>query len=374
VAARDKTCGTMTPQPWRARSRAWAVSAGAHALGGLLCLGALSCSGTQPEHGSPVLTQVYWIVGGTQTLVWSRASDPTLASAAPPLASEVDFVFDRRLDGDRIEDTVTVGGVTTTQPKAKPPIVVQWSDMAAETRTTPFALAVAYNSAPRYGDQSSYVFARPTVPGFPSSQTLTFDLDLANLAGAYGEPGDAPTQIPVKTTSFSVGLANPGAGVAGSYALPLAFSSRLAPLSADATSPFIHVTAGGLAVPYKLLADANVASTLYVAPAECLGVWTANTKFIVTIDAGFLDAFGGALPEGETASFTTGASSGTTSPSTCPGVTADAATEDAATDATTSGDADAAFDGGAPDADTSDAGDATSPADGGADLADAAAE
>src|SRR6266850_4138661 len=138
----------------------------------LACALGVACSSPSPPHGSPILTQVYWVTGGAQLLAWSRPGQPDQAfvSPVPPFASEVDFVFDRRLDGARIEDIVTVGGVTTARPKATPAIHASWPDMAARMSDPPFALVVDYNSAATFGGASAYVFARPVVAGFPSSE------------------------------------------------------------------------------------------------------------------------------------------------------------------------------------------------------------
>jgi hypothetical protein len=264
-----------------------------------------SCSSTSEPHGSPILTQVYWVADGAQLLAWSREMDIAQVSPVPPFASEVDFVFDRRLDGSRLEDIVTVGGVTTARPKATAAIHASWPDMAAMMSDPPFALVVDYNSIATFGGASAYVFARPVVPGFPSNATVTFELDTTLLTSAYGDPANVPGPIPVKTKAFSVSLASGGAPVAPSYQLPLAFSNRLP--AVPATSPFIHVMANGAVVPYKLLADASQASRWFLGAADCLGSWPAGTTFTVTIDAGLPDAFGGKLAEAATAAFATAA-------------------------------------------------------------------
>src|SRR4051812_23394227 len=90
---------------------------------------ALGCSGVPPApHGAPVLIAVYWVAGGSRYLVSSPSgpTDPALIARAPAYASEVDFVFNRRLDGVRIEDTVTVDGVATPRSKPDPPITASW--------------------------------------------------------------------------------------------------------------------------------------------------------------------------------------------------------------------------------------------------------
>ena len=336
-------------RPGRARARGRAVGVSVAALVAV----AAACSGPQDPHGSPVLTQVYWVAGATQYLAWSSTPDQ-IATSVPPFGSEVDFVFDRRLDGDRIEDTVIVDGAVTTRSAAIPPITAQWPGMAEMMSDPPFVLTVQYNSEPRFGGASSYVFAQPAIPGFPSSETVTFDLDLSKLTSAYDEPATAPTQIPVVTSPFSVAIATPAAGVPGSYALPLAFSNRLPLVPAAGTSPFVHVARAGAEVPYKLLVDPTQASIWYVAPADCLGVWPAGATLDVTVDAGLPDAFGGKLAQAATASFVTGAGAraSAAADASCavgPAPQSDAATTeggmaDAAPDANGSADADAGLD------------------------------
>ena len=109
--------------------------------------------------------------------------------------------------------------------------------------------------------------------------------------------------IPVTTAALTVALTSPTTLVPLKYQQPVVFSNRLPPLGA--TSPFIHVTASGVDVPYKLLADASILTRLYVAPADCLGSWPANATLVVTVDAGMPDAFGGTLAQGATATFKT---------------------------------------------------------------------
>jgi hypothetical protein len=288
---------------------------GALALAACL-LGAACSSTTPPPHGAPVLTQVYWIAAGTPQLVYSRASDTNLVTSVQAFASEVDFVFDRRLDGDRIEDTITVDGAVMTVPKTTmPAIEAKWPDMEARLGDPPFKLQVAYNSASRFGDQSSYVFARPALPGFPSGETITFTLHTDQLTSAYGEPADALEKIPVKTAPFSVVINATAASVAARFELPLVFSNRLP--QPPGASPFIHVTTRGADVPYKLLADASVGSRWYLAPADCLGAWPAGATLDVAVDVGLTDAFGGKLAEAATGSFTTSAAASTTTDASC---------------------------------------------------------
>jgi len=320
---------TPTSTPARRARGTWSRVA---AVAAVVACGA-GCSGPQDPHGSPILTQVYWVAGGAQLLAWARDSSP-IASSVPPFGSEVDFVFDRRLDGDRIEMTVTTGGVTTTQSLPNPPITATWPGMAQLTGDAAFAMTVQYNSEPRFGGATSYVYAQPRIPGFPSSLTVTFDLDLSRLTSAYDEPASAPTQIPIVTAPLSVALSSPTEGVPVSYTLPLAFSNRLPALPADGTSPFVHVTRDGVPVPYRLLpgASPSLSASWYLTPADCLGVWPANATLEVTVDAGLLDVFGGKLAQGATTSFVTGAGASAADASCAVAPPADGGAPDAAAD------------------------------------------
>jgi hypothetical protein len=287
-----------------------------------------ACSSPSEPHGSPVLTRVYWSAAGTQQIVWSLPGDPVpMVTSVSPFADQIDFVFDRRLDGSRIEDVVTMNGVAVPVPKVPAAIAATWPDIAQRMSVPPFQLVVDYNSVPLFGDQSAYVLARPEVPGFPSGDTINFDLLLSSLTSAYGDIATAPSRIAVKTLPFAVSIAAPTFAVATNYQLPLAFSNRLPPVAASGTSPAIAVTVSGAAVPYKLLADASLLSRWYVAPADCLGAWPANSTLMVTIDAGLPDAFGAPLAAGVTATFATGARSGVTPDASCSiadaGVTSD---------------------------------------------------
>ena len=51
-----------------------------------------------------------------------------------------------------------------------------WPDMATRMSDPAFKIAVDYDSTPRYGGVSSYVYAHPDVPGFPASDTVSFTL------------------------------------------------------------------------------------------------------------------------------------------------------------------------------------------------------
>src|SRR4029077_13968370 len=168
------------------------VSVGAIAAAGLLG----GCgSGAQAPHGSPLLLSAFWIAGGVQIPIYSNDGSLTLPPDVPGGGSEVAFVFDRRLDGSRIEDVVG----DTTMPKANPPITLTWpTGPAIPKPTTPPFDDVFYNSVADFGGVSSYVFLRPRVKGFPSATVVTFTLDSAGLTSLYGEPMNGPMEIDVQ--------------------------------------------------------------------------------------------------------------------------------------------------------------------------------
>jgi hypothetical protein len=257
---------------------------------------AAACSSGSEPHGAPVLLSVQWITGGTRTPVWT----PTQAglAQAPAAGQEVDFVFDRLLDGNRIEDVVTQNGGEMTVPKATPPITTSWPDAATMMSTPPFSDQVRYNSEPYYGPATAYVLLQPTVVGFPSSDTVTFSLDKTNLTSAYGDQMTGPSQISVTTGPFSASFVLPAgsdgsASVPPSYTLPIVFSNRV--VSATSVEPFVHVEANGVPVPVLLAADTSDPTVIHLSPASCLGGWPIGVPIDVTIAAGAADAFGVAM-------------------------------------------------------------------------------
>ena len=252
-----------------------------------------ACSKHEAPHGSPVLLSVQWISGAGKTQVWTPTETGTVQ--APAAGQEVDFVFDRLLDGTRIEDVVTQNGVETTVPKATPPITTSWPDAATVMSTPPFSDQVLYNSEPLYGLATSYVLLRPAVVGFPSSDTITFSLDQTNLTSAYGEPMIGPTEITVMTGPFSASFRLPAdsdgsATVPTKFSLRATFSNRVA--SPASIEPFVHVEADGRSVPVVLTADASDPAVIYLSPATCLGGRPGGVPLDVTIAAGAPDAFG----------------------------------------------------------------------------------
>jgi hypothetical protein len=224
----------------------------------------------------------------------------------PPGGLEVDFVFDRRLDGNRIEDTVTKNGVETTVPKSAPPITVGWSDMATAMSTPPFADQVVYNSEPLYGGITAFVLLQPLAVGFPSSDTVTFVLDKTGLTSAYGDQMTGPATITVATGPFSATFGLPADSdgsilVPSAFMLPVLFSNRSG--STAQIAPYVQVQAGGRDLPISLTPNASDPTIVYLSAASCLGGWPSGVSIEVTLLAGLPDAFGAPLAMTTAATF-----------------------------------------------------------------------
>lgn len=261
---------------------------------------ALGCT-KQPQtpHGSPVLLEVAWEVDGAPTIVWSRDPDASVAALAPAAGSKIDFVFDRRLDGARVEDTIDGGPA----PKANPPITVGWPDMATVMADPPFAANVFYDSLPNWGPGTTSAFVQPIIAGFPSATPVTFTLDPNGLTSVYGEPLDGATTITVMTAPLTVTLPSGTATVPTDYLAPIALSTR-APAHASLMS-FIHVSARGRALSFDLVNDGHDPKRVYIKPLGCL--WPIDARVDITADVGLPDGFGRTLATAATGSFMTAA-------------------------------------------------------------------
>jgi hypothetical protein len=249
----------------------------------------------EAPRGAPVLLEVHWVSPGKRTRVYARDADASVASRVAGNASEIDFVFDRRLDGSRIEDIV--GNVT--QPKPIPPISVTWPGMtdaiAPVMSEPPFSHQVFYNSSAVFGGTSAYAFLRPVMPGFPSSTTISFTLDRSAFTSAYGEQMDGPDQITVEVDAMTVvprGAASTDAveTYPPSFLFPVGFSSRVG--SVDKLAPFARARAGDVELPVALTADSVDKTVVFVSPAACLGGWPMGAVVDVSFAAGAPDAFG----------------------------------------------------------------------------------
>ena len=255
-----------------------------------------SCSNSpEAPHGSPVLMEVHWVSPGKRLRVYARDADASVANRVPGNASEIDFVFDRRLDGSRIEDIV--GNVT--QPKPIPPISVTWPGMTDAALPVmsdpPFAHHVFYNSSAVFGGTTAYAFLRPNVPGFPSSTTITFTLDRSAFTSAYGEQMDGPDQITVEVDAMTVvprsaGSADVVETYPPSFLFPVGFSSR--PGSPAMLAPFARARVGDTPLPVALTADTVDRTVVFVSAAACLGGWPMGAIVDVSFAAGAPDAFG----------------------------------------------------------------------------------
>jgi hypothetical protein len=315
----------------------------------LLVAAALAVSACEPDvtapHGSPALMQVLWEVQGIATVIWSRDPDAAVAPAVPAAGFKVDFVFDRRLDGARVEDTVN--GLPV--PKANPPIAVGWPDFATVMSDPPFGFDVYYNSLATWGPATTSVFVQLDRAGFPSGTPVTFTLDPNGLTSVYGEPMDGPTEITVMTEPLAVSLQLSTATVPTSYRASIAFSTRGPAVAA--LGPFVQVTAGGQALPFELVYDAADPRRVLV-QSRCGGVWPAGARVDVTVGAGAPDGFGRPLGAPVTGSFMTaaiapadggcGLDAGTGDGGSPAGGTPDAGVPDAAPDAPAPPEADAA--------------------------------
>jgi hypothetical protein len=316
------------------------------ALGAAAAAGALGCDSGVPR-GAPVLLNVYWQSGSIQNVVWSPTTDPSSPPLVAPGPVQFNLIFDRVLDGSKVENTVPViGGIpgataeqaktcpppdgggaadadTSGQPDAQadalppagagtedlgprsslcPPVWVDWDGMASAASTPPFALQVWYNSVHLTGTpvNASYVYGRE-LPSFPSSTLLTIHLDHAGLTSQYDEPMIGPQTISVMTAPFTVTVPTVAPTVSTSYWLPLQFNTR--PGDEKTTLPaFVHVTAGGADLPFQLVAEPLDATLLYLQPADG-DIWPAGSTVAVSIDAALPDAFGTPLGTVVTASF-----------------------------------------------------------------------
>lgn len=287
-------------------------------------------------HGSPVLLQVLWesLGAGIATLVWSRDPDAAVNAEVPAAGSKIDFVFDRRLDGARVEDTVNGNPV----PKANPPITVGWPDMATVMSDPPFTADTFYNSVGTFGPDTSSVFVHPPIAGFPSATAVTFSLDPNGLTSAYGEPMDGPTTLTVMTAPLTLTLPVAGAPVSTTYFAPIAFSTR-AP-AATGLLAFVHVKAGGAALAFALAPDGGDRRRVLIIPA-C--GWPSGARVDITVDADAPDGFGRPLAAPAMGSFMVApVDGGCEAP--------DAGGSDAAPDATTNDATPDVVDAGAPDA------------------------
>jgi hypothetical protein len=263
----------------------------------ILGLGMLAgaCSATpEAPHGSPVLLEVRWVASGESKLIWSHDADAAVDPRVSPAGAEVDFVFDRRLDGTKIEDIVD----GKTVPKPVPPIEVDWpgkNDATAPVMSSPpFSYKVYYNSTAVFGGQTAFAFLRPTVVGFPSSTTVALVMHATEFTSAYGEQMEGPTEFSVELDAMTIVPRTSASDAVQTFGptfkFPVRFSNR--PANIDVLTPFARARAGDVELAVTLTADATEPVVVYVAPAACLGGWPTGSVIDVSFAAGTPDAFG----------------------------------------------------------------------------------
>jgi len=294
----------------RARWPPWSLTIAG--VAGLWLGGAAGCSRndqvTGGGGGGPVLLTMFW-AGRHQSdghaVVWSADTAADLARVVTPSPFEFELVFDRRLDGDKIEDTVVQGGVAYTVPKAMPPVTVTWDGMPAGLGP----LTVAYNSLalPDAPSESTYVFGRADT-GYPSATALTFHLDAAMLTGTDNRPMLGPDAIAVTTAPFSMQILGPAGtdggatpAVPADFRFPLAFNSQ--PAKSDAVTPYISLSIDGAPAAFGLVTADQDATTLYVSPPRLGQTWPAGAQIALSVKAGLPDVFGVPLGAGADATF-----------------------------------------------------------------------
>ncbi|HEX3694900.1 MAG TPA: hypothetical protein VH374_05865 [Polyangia bacterium] len=307
-----------------------------------LLAGGAACSSNNDGGIAPTLLKMWWTQAHTvsgQALIWSANPD---AGAPPatvtPNPLEFDLVYDRSLDGDKIEDTVVSNGIEYTVPKAMPPVTVTWDGMPLQTDQGVVGLSVSYNSLNLPGEDpgTTYVFGHPLV-GFPSSTTLTFHFDKAFLTGSNHLPMIGPDAVSVTTGPFTVSIAVPAGGdggpaamIATDYQIPLVFSNRTA--ATAAVKPFVSLTVDGAAADFALVINGDSdLTTVYLGPPQLGTLWPPGARLELAVSAGLPDIFGAPLGTGASASFVTkGTHKDAGAPET--GAGDDAAVSDAADD------------------------------------------
>ena len=253
----------------------------------------VGCSSASGPQTPPALLNVFWISGGQRTQVWTNSQpDGGPAVTAPPAVQQVDFVFDQRLNGSKIQDAPT------------PPIRASWPELTADTG---FAATVLYNSEPFYGGASSYALLRPAAVGVPSADAITWRwtapsdqrkwpaVHRATEITVTTGPLDGDGERPVRRGRWRIlprQLHDAGR----------VFESR----RRGPVSPFIHAATPAGALPVTVVANASDPTIVYVT-AACAGGWPAGVPVTLTVDSGAPDAFGRLLAAHATGTFTAAA-------------------------------------------------------------------
>ncbi len=268
-------------------------------------LAAAACSGSTGPSAPPTLIEVDWVAGGAHTVVWTSARPDGLRPVVTAAVQEIDFVFDQRLDGSKIEQA----GAPVVQ-------IAPGADAGIEPSPDP----VQYNSVPFYGGSSSFVFLRPGSGGYPCNTTVTFALDPTRLVGANGQPFVGPTSIPVMTGPLTATVRLPSAADGGAanpvpanFMVPIAFSNRV---DAAGLSPFVHAATSLAPLPVAITGDASDGSVAYVSPT-CAGGWPVGVPVTITIDGGAPDAWGDTLSAAASGTFTAAGAGGSPADGGC---------------------------------------------------------
>lgn len=257
-----------------------ALAAAIASIGVIFASGCHSSSG-----GSPVLIGARWkLVDRTVDVL----DIPNLVVA--PAAVRLELVFDRRLDGDKIED----GSQAVPQPRADPPVHVTFAGAPGS-----IPLTVVYASNATGGPA---VWASPTNPeAFPAGRTLTFTLDRSHITGTDGTPFTGPASVTVTTAPFSVDLlVPPPAAARPSSVIPLSFNNPPAP--ASVLGHVRVVDSQGEALPVSVYVDNRNRQLWNVEPA-CAGGWPAGGPFTVVVAASVTDLYGAPLGHEASAMF-----------------------------------------------------------------------
>ncbi len=261
-------------------------------------LAGAGCSGSSGPSTPPTLTEVDWVTAGQHMVVWTSARPDGLRPVVPAAVQEVDFVFDQRLDGSKIENA-------GTSPVQVGP--------AADAGVAPSPDPVQYNSEPFYGGTSSFVFLRPSSGGYPCDTTVTFTLDRTLLVGAGGQPFVGPDSVLVMTGPLGALVRLPAAAdaqtgsvVPANFMVPVAFSNLV---NAADLGPFIHAATAAGSVSITIAGDASDESLVYLSPT-CAGGWPVGVPVTITIDSGTPDVWGDTLSTAAGGSFTAAGASG----------------------------------------------------------------
>lgn len=257
-----------------------ALAAAVASIGVMLASGCHSSSG-----GSPVLIGARWKLA-ERTVDTLDVPDLVLA----PDAVRLELVFDRRLDGDKIED----GSQEVPQPRADPPVHVTFPGSPG---TIPLTVVYASNAT-----GGPAIWASPTnSEAFPAGRTLTFTLDRTHITGTDGTPFTGPASVTVTTAPFSVDLLVPPPSAARpSSIIPLSFNNPPAPASVPG---HVRVVDGhGATLPVNTYVD-NRNRQLWNVEPTCAGGWPAGGALTVVVDATVSDLYGAALGQEASAMF-----------------------------------------------------------------------